>query len=107
MDDLFTMLVHWRKRCALTFSTTALLIGTTLYAPEGQAQPELARSADDFVDSIGVNTHLFYDQSVYYQKYGEIIKPKLLELGVRHVSVQGGRSSEKPLTQFLVCERQQ
>ncbi len=23
------------------------------------------------------------------------------------VSVQGGRSSEKPLTQFLVCERQQ
>jgi len=85
MDDLFTMLVHWRKRCALTFSTAVLVIGSALYAPVVQAQPELARRADDFVDSIGVNTHLFYDNSVYYQKYNSIIKPKLLELGVRHI----------------------
>jgi hypothetical protein len=28
---------------------------------------------------------LFYDNSVYYQKYNEIVKPKLLELGVRHI----------------------
>jgi len=85
MDDLFTMLVHWRKRCALTFSTAVLVIGSALYAPVVQAQPELARRADDFVDSIGVNTHLFYDNSVYYQKYNSIIKPKLLDLGVRHI----------------------
>ncbi len=77
------MWVHCRKRCTLTFS--AAVIGSALYAPVVQAQPELARSADDFVDSIGVNTHLFYDNSVYYQKYNSIIKPKLLELGVRHI----------------------
>lgn len=50
-----------------------------------QAVPETARRADDFVDSIGVTTHLYYDSSVYYQKYETLIKPKLLELGVRHV----------------------
>ncbi len=49
----------------------------------------VTRSADNFVDSIGVNTHLFYDDSVYYQKYNEIIKPKLLDLGVRHIRDTG------------------
>lgn len=50
-----------------------------------QAVPEKARPADDFVDSIGVNTHLYYDSSVYHQKYSSLIKPKLLQLGVRHI----------------------
>lgn len=50
-----------------------------------QAAPEKARSADEFVDSIGVNTHLQYDDSVYYKNYNDLIKPKLLGLGVRHI----------------------
>ena len=78
--------VHYRQLCACTVS---LVVGTALLAPSGYTQPEPARSADDFVDSIGVNTHLFYDDSVYYQKYNEIIKPKLLELGVRHIRDSG------------------
>ncbi len=60
-----------------------LLLITTVRSV--QAAPETARRADDFVDSIGVNTHLYYDSSVYYQKYDTLIKPKLVELGVRHV----------------------
>jgi len=81
------LLLTWVRRqpYALTFCTAALVIGTALYAPSGRTQPEPARSADDFVDTVGVNTHLFYNNSVYYQKYNEIIKPKLLELGVRHI----------------------
>lgn len=67
----------------------ALSFCANLFVPSVQAAPEAARSADGFVDTIGVNTHLFYDQSVYYQKYGEIIKPKLLELGVRHIRDSG------------------
>jgi len=58
---------------AFTFCTVSLVVGTALLAPSGYTQPEPARSADDFVDSIGVNTHLFYDDSVYYQKQGERI----------------------------------
>ena len=57
-----------------------------------QAAPENARRSDDFVDSIGVNTHLYYDSSVYYQKYSSLIKPKLLELGVRHIRDGGVRN---------------
>jgi len=49
---------------ALTFCTAALVIGSALLAPSGYAQPEPARRADDFIDTIGVNTHLFYDNSV-------------------------------------------
>lgn len=60
-----------------------LLLMTTVRSV--QAAPETARRANDFVDSIGVNTHLYYDSSVYYQKYNTLIKPKLVELGVRHV----------------------
>ena len=59
-----------------------LLVATMRSA---QAVPETARRADDFVDSIGVNTHLYYDSSVYHQKYSSLIKPKLQELGVRHI----------------------
>lgn len=50
-----------------------------------QAAEEKARRADDFVDSVGVNTHLQYNESVYYKRYNDLIKPKLLELGVRHI----------------------
>lgn len=60
-----------------------LLLMTTVRSV--QAASENARSADDFVDSIGVNTHLYYDGSVYYQKYSSLIKPKLSQLGVRHI----------------------
>jgi hypothetical protein len=75
-------------------ASSALYFNSLYYCPSdwycsastsGRTQPELARNADDFIDTIGVNTHLFYDNSVYYQKYKEIIKPKLLELGVRHI----------------------
>ena len=44
-----------------------------------------AKSAAAFIDTIGVNTHLHYQRTVYDLGYQDIIKPKLLELGVRHV----------------------
>jgi hypothetical protein len=46
---------------------------------------ENARSADSFVDTIGVNVHLYYMDKVYYQKFDNLIKPRLLELGVRYI----------------------
>ncbi len=47
--------------------------------------PSQARSADDFVNSIGTNLHLSYFRTAYGTGWATIIKPKLLALGVRHV----------------------
>ncbi len=60
-------------------AAAALLLPT---AASGAATP--ARNADSFVDSIGVNTHTYYDDTVYYSHFGQV-KQKLAELGVRHI----------------------
>ena len=44
-----------------------------------------ATPADRLVDSVGVNTHLWYDNSVYYNRYSDIIKPALIDMGIRHI----------------------
>ncbi|NOK59376.1 MAG: hypothetical protein GFH27_549283n164 [Chloroflexi bacterium AL-W] len=44
-----------------------------------------ARTADRFINTIGVNIHLHYSDTVYSQSFDEIIKPKLLASGIRHV----------------------
>ncbi|MBV9334508.1 MAG: hypothetical protein JO243_01345, partial [Solirubrobacterales bacterium] len=44
-----------------------------------------AREADAFVDSVGINTHLHYQGTVYDTAFKTIIRPKLLALGIRHV----------------------
>ena len=41
-------------------------------------------SADSFIDTIGVNIHLHYTDTVY-NRFEDIIEPRLVELGVRHV----------------------
>jgi uncharacterized protein (TIGR03437 family) len=45
---------------------------------------ERARQADEFIDSIGVNVHLHYNDTAYGE-YERIIKPRLRELGIRHL----------------------
>lgn len=53
----------------------------------GQGAP--ARNADAFVHSIGVNLHISYFQTVYGTGWETIIKPRLRELGIRHVRDKG------------------
>lgn len=65
----------------------AILCATSLVTAGDSAALSIdipARSADAFVDSIGVNIHLGYSDTPY-REYDTIIKPRLLELGVRHV----------------------
>ncbi len=67
-----------------TFATatfTALLFSSTNSA---FAAPVPAKSADSFVDSIGVNVHLTYGGTPY-ERFEDLIKPKLKELGIRHI----------------------
>ena len=55
---------------------------------------ESARSANSFIDSIGVCIHLTYLDTAYGQ-YEEKIKPKLKELGIRHVRGDGPSVADK------------
>jgi len=43
-----------------------------------------ARTTKSFVDSIGVNVHLHYSETVY-GRFDDLIEPRLAELGVRHI----------------------
>ena len=71
-----------------TASGPTLLPGTP-DAQEGSSASSLERvraaPADAFIDTMGINTHLHYQGTVYDERYEDLIKPKLLELGVRHV----------------------
>lgn len=57
---------------------------TVRAAGRGTATTSRARSADAFVDSIGVNTHLHYTDTVY-DRFDTLIAPRLRELGIRHI----------------------
>lgn len=54
-----------------------------------------AKPADSFVDSIGVNVHLGYDETPYYEQFSAV-KQRLVELGVRHVrdGISPGREDQ-------------
>ncbi len=69
---------------------TATLVSSTILPIINQkfniawAAPQPAKSADAFVDSIGVNTHLTYGGTPY-ERFDDLIIPKLQELGIRHI----------------------
>lgn len=57
----------------------------------GAPVTEQARQADAFVDSIGVTTHLFY-YDTSYNRFDDIIKPKLIQSGIRHIREGASKS---------------
>ena len=64
-----------------------------------QTSLESASTANSFVDSIGVCIHLTYLDTAYGQ-YEEKIKPRLQELGIRHV-----RGDSPPVTDKVAIEK--
>jgi hypothetical protein len=79
----YIVLFRHRKYISRVF-WIALLLYSISFIAWGQTRPEKAQSADKFVDSIGVNTHLRYLDTTY-KDFNNIIKPKLKELGIRHI----------------------
>jgi len=55
-----------------------------LFGQTAAAAPIPSRPADSFVGSIGVNTHFYYSDTPYVERF-EQVKQRLAELGVRHV----------------------
>jgi hypothetical protein len=89
---------NWMAALA-AFTAMFLLLSVVAGMPAtAQAQTfvnEQARWADSFVESIGVNVHLHYDDpGNAYGNYEGIIKPRLKELGVRHL--RDGIVHERP-----------
>lgn len=83
-----------------------LALATTLVSTMGApitlipaAYAETAKSADAFVDSIGVNVHLTYVNTAY-ANYDSIIKPRLQELGVRHIRDGAAQGDEALLAKL-------
>ena len=76
-------------KCKLFWSSPSqareVVPASALATTQPARRPVIALRADDLVDMVGVNTHLTYDNSVYYDQYTTIIKPKLQALGVRRV----------------------
>lgn len=64
------------------FGAVASLTFLMMLGPHAQA--EQAKSADAFVDSIGVNTHWNYPDTPYGSQY-EKVKSLLVQAGIRHV----------------------
>lgn len=70
----------WLVLAAGIFSAITLLVPV---AKPNYDATERAQSASDFVDSVGVNTHLSYFDTAY--GHYTLVKEKLGALGVRHV----------------------
>jgi hypothetical protein len=86
MDRLVTL--QLRRHVATALPIVAVIILAVLVSHERPAAAKVesrpAYTADAFVDSIGVNVHLHYTDTVY-SRFDNVVAPRLLELGVRHI----------------------
>lgn len=82
------LLACWKaiyiSNSSMLFSLAMFAVNAVVFTPSSYAEVEKARSADSFVDSIGINVHLDYDDTPY-KEYDSIVKPRLEQLGVRHI----------------------
>jgi len=79
----------WARRYAIVSVVVALLIAGLVQMMSQAQISSSVRPADSFVDSIGVATHLRYLDTAY-NRYEDVVKPRLRELGVRHIR-DGGK----------------
>lgn len=70
---------------ALTAAAISLIETVTSEVVSAQSQAVTAKTADSFIDTVGVNIHLHYNGTPYFYAFDEIVKPKLLESNIRHV----------------------
>ena len=105
LDSLPVGRPSWRRASRTDVRRLALLTAGLCWAVAQAAAPAEAASvkaemADRIVDLIGVNTHVGFRGTIYDTGFATIIRPRLLELGVRHI-----RDSPGPADDALVKSR--
>jgi hypothetical protein len=71
------------------------IIGATVQLTgSASSAPIKAQMADNAADMVGVNTHISFKGTVYDTGFETIIKPRLLELGVRHIRDSPGPAGD-------------
>jgi hypothetical protein len=89
--------IFWKRAVVCLAALTAVSAGAA-----ARAQSNIrAKSADAFVDSMGVNVHLEYGQTPY--KNYDAINHRLVSLGMRHIRDEINRTQDKA----FVAELQQ
>ncbi len=78
------LLKKWNKISSLSLFTALTLVTLLNLNQPSLAGEEFARRSGDFVDTLGINIHLNYEDTSY-RRYRNLIKPRLIELGVHHV----------------------
>jgi hypothetical protein len=77
----YTVYAHGREDKSLADSTVIVVSAPGISAAVSGQRTSMA---DSFVETISVQTHLGYN-NVYQSGWGSIVRPRLLELGVRHI----------------------
>ena len=83
MKKISPLRVHLAKLLPWFFLGTILFACSGLFVPMSKTQPEQARSADSFINSMGVAVHINYTDTAYGNY--DLIKSRLQELGIRHI----------------------
>ena len=73
-----------RRHYLLAFVVSTVLACSTVLPSQSQSFSETARMASSFVDSVGVVAHLNRANTAY-RDYDTVLKPRLQELGIRHI----------------------
>ena len=81
-----SLLSPWirRRQYWLVFLVSTIFACSTALPSQSQSLSETARSANSFIDAVGVVIHLNRTNSAY-NDFDAIIKPRLQQLGVRHI----------------------
>ena len=96
-----SLLPTWmqRRQYLLVFLVSAAFACSTVLPSQSQSLSETARSANLFIDSVGVVVHLNRRNSAY-NNYDAIIRPRLQELGIRHLRDGVKRDDATTLQKF-------
>ena len=84
MNKLAKFSLNYKSYFLISLITLVISVFCSIFVLPSHTIAEQARSTESFIDSIGVNVHLGYDNTPY-MKYDDIIKPRLQELGIRHI----------------------
>jgi len=88
MKNLLKVFIIILAFCLIFFSCREPYIGTPTNNNGSKTDPKndkMPKMADSFVDSIGVCMHVSYWDTNYNSKWDDVVYPRLVESGIRHI----------------------